>query len=273
MAVDYNSAFHISVSNEIFQIVKVDHIRCDDKNMKTIYSAYHWDDWSLIVLYSWHNDVIKWKHFPRYWPFVWGIHRSPVNSPHKGQWRGTFMFSLTCVWINGWINTSESGDLRRYRAHYDVNVMGLQNVDKFVTSMSHGRHGTSITDNSTLCSIVSPDWHNENIKVTQYWPFFEDNPQMTDGLTWSQSVMRKAFPCIIAECHFRLTNPHYDDPHNRLIRTPKYKLCSLVIHHEHKQNIGRRNVLVFYHKIHHCDIRFALRQQRMRALGTITMQR
>ena len=23
--------------------------------------------------------------FPRYWPFVWGIHQSAVNSPHKGQ--------------------------------------------------------------------------------------------------------------------------------------------------------------------------------------------
>ena len=34
-----------------------------------------------------HDDVIKWKLFPRYWPFVRGIHRSPVNSPHKGQWR------------------------------------------------------------------------------------------------------------------------------------------------------------------------------------------
>ena len=33
-----------------------------------------------------HDDVIKWKHFLRYRPFVWGIHRSPVNSPHKGQW-------------------------------------------------------------------------------------------------------------------------------------------------------------------------------------------
>ena len=34
--------------------------------------------------HSRHDYVIKWKHFPRYWPFVWGIHRSPVNSPHKG---------------------------------------------------------------------------------------------------------------------------------------------------------------------------------------------
>ena len=40
-----------------------------------------------------HDDVIKWKHFPRYWPFVRGIRRSSVNSPHKGQWRGALMFS------------------------------------------------------------------------------------------------------------------------------------------------------------------------------------
>ena len=49
-----------------------------------------------------HDDVIKWKHFPRYWPFVRGIHRSPVNSQHKGQWRGALMFSLIWAWINGW---------------------------------------------------------------------------------------------------------------------------------------------------------------------------
>ena len=70
-----------------------------------------------------HDDVIKWKRFPRYWPSVWGIHRSPVNSPHKGQCRGALMFSMSCIWINGWINNREAGRLRRYRAHYDVIVM------------------------------------------------------------------------------------------------------------------------------------------------------
>ena len=74
-------------------------------------------------LFLLHDDVIKCKHFPRYWPFVRIIHRSPVNSPHKGQWRGALMFSLICVWINGWVNNREAGDLRRYRAHYDVIVM------------------------------------------------------------------------------------------------------------------------------------------------------
>ena len=71
---------------------------------------------------SCHHDVIKWKHFPRYWPFERGNHRSPVNSPHKGQWRGALMFSLICAWINAWVNNREAGDLRRHRAHYDVIV-------------------------------------------------------------------------------------------------------------------------------------------------------
>ena len=70
-----------------------------------------------------HDDVIKWKHFPRYWPFVRGIHRSPVNSPHKGQWRGALLFSLICTRINDWENNREASDLRRHGARYDVTVM------------------------------------------------------------------------------------------------------------------------------------------------------
>ena len=77
----------------------------------------------LIMLY--HDDIIKWKHFPCYWPFVRGIHRSPVNSPHKGQWHGALMFSLICAWINGSVNTHQVGHLRRHHAHYYVMVMLL----------------------------------------------------------------------------------------------------------------------------------------------------
>ena len=74
---------------------------------------------------GYHDDVIKWKHFTCYWPFVRGIHRSPVNSPHKVQWRGALMFSFICIWINGWVNNRKAGDLRRYRTHYDFTVMLL----------------------------------------------------------------------------------------------------------------------------------------------------
>ena len=66
-----------------------------------------------------HDDVIKW----RYWPFVREIHRSPVNFPHKGQWRGALMFTLICARKNGWVNNGGAGDLRRYLAYYDVIVM------------------------------------------------------------------------------------------------------------------------------------------------------
>ena len=69
-----------------------------------------------------HDDVIKWKHFPRYWPFVRGIHRSPVNSPHKGQWRRALMFTLIYARINrlskqswGWWFEMLSRPLWRHR--------------------------------------------------------------------------------------------------------------------------------------------------------------
>ena len=86
--------------------------------------------WSHMLSSKWHvmfhDDVIKWKHIPRYWPFVRGIHRSPVNSPHKGQWRGALKFSLICAWITGWVYNREAGDFKRYRAHYHVTVMSCR---------------------------------------------------------------------------------------------------------------------------------------------------
>ena len=54
-----------------------------------------------------------------------GIHRSPANSPHKGQWCGALMFSVICSWTNRWVNNQNTGDLRWHHAHYDVTVMCL----------------------------------------------------------------------------------------------------------------------------------------------------
>ena len=70
-----------------------------------------------------HDDVIRWKHFPRYWPFVRRIHRSPMNSPPKSQWCVDLMFPLICALTNSWANNREAGDLRCHRANYDVTVM------------------------------------------------------------------------------------------------------------------------------------------------------
>ena len=106
---------------------------------------------------SHHDDVIKWKHFPRYWPFVRGIHRSPVNSPHKGQWRGALKFSLICAWTNGWVSNREAGDLRRYRAHDDVTVISFL----FVTTAIKLWHALAIVNKfCTLKLICYPQWYS-----------------------------------------------------------------------------------------------------------------
>ena len=102
-----------------------------------------------------HDDVIKWKHFPRYW-------RGPVNSPHKGQWCGALVFSLICVWINGWVNSREAGDLRRYRAHYYVTVMWIEFTQK---SAQLDAHRTNMPE-------ASPDGNRfPTSKTSRTWAF------------------------------------------------------------------------------------------------------
>ena len=68
--------------------------------------------WCLFPMDNTHDDVIKWKHFPRYWSFVRGIH--PKASDAK------LWYFLWSAWNNTWANNGEAGDLRRHRAHYDV---------------------------------------------------------------------------------------------------------------------------------------------------------
>ena len=93
--------------------------------------------------------------------------------PHKGQWRGALMFSLICVWINDWVNNREAGDLRRYRAHYDVTV-------RCSASDFHlGGHYCGITLESwylkslvtlLFCLQLVQVNKKANIKAPHYWP-------------------------------------------------------------------------------------------------------
>ena len=82
-----------------------------------------------------HDDVIKWKYFPHYSTFVRWIHRSQVNSPHKGQWRGTLMFSLICALIKpfskqswGWWFATPSRSLWR---HCNNHVLEMKPPDAY----------------------------------------------------------------------------------------------------------------------------------------------
>ena len=84
---------------------------------------WRWLQASCVCVDQTHNGVIKWKHSELLLAIVRGIHRSPADFPHKGQWRGALKFSLICAWTNGWASNRDAGDLRRHRAHYDTTVM------------------------------------------------------------------------------------------------------------------------------------------------------
>ena len=102
------SRFHLSPSHSILA-VQIQILFLEGLTQSDIlrYNTSH-----KICTLRYHNDVIKWQHFPRYWPFVRGIHRSPE-----------LCCFFICAWINGWVNNRDNGDLRHHRAHYDVIVM------------------------------------------------------------------------------------------------------------------------------------------------------
>ena len=80
----------------IYEVPVCNYLARDSLHMSS-QNAWALDSRGLLL----HGDVIKWKHVPRYWPFMRGIHRSPVDSPHKGQWRGALVHFFICAWTNG----------------------------------------------------------------------------------------------------------------------------------------------------------------------------
>ena len=96
---------------------------CIKMSMAILMVAHHfwliWDMWLKLFngcFVGIHDDVIKWKHFLHYRPFVQEINWSPVNSPHKGQWRGALMFPWICAWMRLVI-------LRCHCTHCEVIIM------------------------------------------------------------------------------------------------------------------------------------------------------
>ena len=87
-------------------------------------------------------------------PFVSGIRQSPVDFPHKGQWRGALKLSLICAWINDWVNNRDTGDLRRYRSPDDVTVRNWERNRMVVNRQSLLASGTvsSTTRGVTKCA-------------------------------------------------------------------------------------------------------------------------
>ena len=157
------------------------------------------DKVGIMTINGFHDDVIKWIHFPRNWPFVRKIHRSPVNFPYKGQWRGALMFSLIYVWINDWANNREAGDLRRQHGHYDVIVMFCVYIEKKISGM----YTSSLTPSASISIIwMNKHWTiwvhtSKSVRKVRYYDIFdrEDSPKLR--------FRRKqaSLPLVFISCH------------------------------------------------------------------------
>ena len=93
----------------------------------------------ILAPHNWHDDVIIWKHFPRNWPFVRGIHRSRWIPGTKASDAELWCCFFICAWINDSVNNREAGDLRRYHAHYDVIVMELLRSMTLVLGLDYAK--------------------------------------------------------------------------------------------------------------------------------------
>ena len=101
------------------------------------------------------NPYTWWRHqmetFSELLAICAGNSPVPVNSPHKGQWRGALMFSLICARIIGWVNNGEVSDLRRQHAHYDAIVMTL-----FVAGLASFDFALGFTGWYTIMILIRP---------------------------------------------------------------------------------------------------------------------
>ena len=129
----------------------------------------------------------------RYFNTIWKV---PVNSPHKGQWRGALMFSLFCVWINGWVNNREAGDLRRHHGHYDVNVMI-----------------------SSALYPVSLDWRPNNSNLPPPAPGHPLSTWYVWRILCTTPLRLRSVGCIRFRWHFLHTRGKYSEHWNQRIIT------------------------------------------------------
>ena len=111
----------------------------------------YWGLWLAETKFSPVTHCAWWRHqmetFSAFLALYGGIHRSPVNSPHRGQWRGALKFSLIYARTNCWANHRDADDLRSHRAHYDVTVLetrisvtfgSMLSVAQVLSACSHG---------------------------------------------------------------------------------------------------------------------------------------
>ena len=157
---------------------------------------------------------MKWKHFPRYWQFV------PGEFAAKRPVTQSFECSLICVWINSWVNNREAGDLRRYRAHYDVTVLRLlRYVNEHYISLMFCFKIKRFPQNKTAWITVIITKIGLGKQDDKQWVFWNQ------GIIWRLLLSKcmviiwdndtKLKVALIR--NFVITSFHYNEPHKPVI--------------------------------------------------------
>ena len=87
----------------------------------------------LIRTTCWKEGLTWWRHQMETFSALLAI--CAGNSPVTGEFPArrpvtrSFMFSLICAWIDGWVNNCVAGDLRRHRPYYDIIVIKIVHID------------------------------------------------------------------------------------------------------------------------------------------------
>ena len=136
--------------------------------------------WWLLILPTQRASISWWRHQMETFSALLAI--CAGNSPATGEVptqrpvTRSLMFSLIGVWINGWVNDGEAGDLRRHRTHYDVIAMWA-GVCSFMSSESDTSFTSVVAILYTLSRYVSPH-------LTAYRLFHKKRYLPRGHLTW-----------------------------------------------------------------------------------------
>ena len=136
-----------------------------------------------------HDDVIKWKHFPRYWPFCGELNSHQwilLTEASNAEARRASMFSLIDTWTNGWVNNQDASGLRCHRVHYDVTVMSLE-------------HNLTHPDLNKM--VNNCRWHFEihflEIIFFEFWFNFDSKSSLVQVIPWCSRGNKPQFEPIV----------------------------------------------------------------------------
>ena len=173
--------------------------------------VYH-SHWYWTIKGVGHDDVIKWKHFPRDWPFVRGI---TGEFPSQSQRRGALMFSLICAWTNGWTNNRDAGDLRRHRTYYDVTGLPVPTptfTDTTVSLDVNITHITHISKKQAEAWWRASIWRSHRKVVIKQCSNHNNIIDIQNRLLYSKVVYPAIivlFSCLMEVNHGVRTGPDY----------------------------------------------------------------